>query len=62
MPEWKKNWIEKKRLEEKAKRKERDVYDYDQFNKTDEYKKQKQDKNGFQKPNKAKKPDPEPVS
>jgi hypothetical protein len=47
MPEWKKNWIDKKRMEEKGKRKEKDGYDYDNFNKAPDYKKQKNDKNGF---------------
>ena len=45
MPEWKKNWIDKKRMEEKGKRKEKDGYDYDNFNKAPDYKKQKNDKN-----------------
>ena len=51
MPEWKKNWMEKKRMEERAKKKDKEVFDYDNFKPAQK----KKEKNGYQKPQPPKK-------
>ena len=43
MPEWKKNWLEKKRMEERAKKKDKEVFDYDNYKPANK----KKEKNGF---------------